>query len=133
MIDIFKDFATDQSLEEQGTWVDYAGGVRFLIAREGNKKHAKLFTKEYEKNRRLLTSKTEAADEASLKLLIGVMADTILLDWEGDLTYKGAPLPYSKENAKTLLALKDFRVWVSEQATDMAKFQAEALKEDEGK
>ena len=36
------------------------------------------------------------------------MAETILLGWE-NLSYQGELLPYSKENAMKLLAIRSFR------------------------
>ena len=37
-LDIFAQFATDETLEENGTWFPIGGGARVLVARSGNRK-----------------------------------------------------------------------------------------------
>lgn len=132
-IDIFEDFATDTSAEEEGTWVPYAGNVEFLIARFGNKAFTKRFAQLHKLHKRVLDTKSDAADQKADEIMVTAYADAVLLGWKGDLTYKGASLPYSKENAKTLLGLKDFREWVYTQASEMANFKAAAEAEEEKK
>jgi hypothetical protein len=125
-IDIFAQFATDETLENNGTWVDMGGGTRFLIARSGNRKHAKLLSKEVERHRKVLDMNDDLADQKNDEIMIDVMARTILLGWE-NVSFKGKPLEYSYENAKKVLALRDFRVHVAKLSDEMENYR---LKEE---
>lgn len=124
-MDIFKTFATNETLEQEGTWVQLAKGVRLLIARAGNKKYGRLISTLVEKNQATLDTKTDEADQISDDILIEVAAATILLGWEG-LQFKGKDIPYSIENALTLLAVKDFRALVTNHSKNIENFRLAA-------
>lgn len=124
-MDIFASFGTDSKLEEEGTWVSLGGNAKILVGRAGNKKYGRLLSTLVEKNQTLLDTKTDEADEVSDAIMIDVMANSILLGWEG-LSFKGEVLPYSVDNAKTLLAVKDFRVLVAGHAKNVSNFRAAA-------
>lgn len=126
MLDLFAQFATDESLEVSGTWVPY-GDAKFLVARLGNKAYSKKLSKLYERNKKLLDRKDDAADTLSELMMTEVLAETILLGWEG-VNFKGKPMEYSYENAKTVLALKDFRKEIMVMAEDMEAYR---LKKEE--
>jgi len=130
-LDIFARFATDETLEENGTWFPIGGGARVLVARSGNRKYAKLLTREVERNKKALDLNDDAADKLSEEIVIGVIAETILLGWE-DVTFKGKALEYSVANAKKLLALKDFRKTVAQFADDVSAFKFKET-EEQGK
>jgi hypothetical protein len=59
------------------------------------------------------------------------MAQSILLGWES-IKFKGQPLSYSTENARTLLGVKDFRAHVSRLAHDFDAYRV-AQEESTGK
>lgn len=122
-LDIFQKFATDESLENNGTWFEIGGGARILVARAGNSAYAKMLTKEYERHRQVLEVNDNIADARSQQIMVDVMASTILLDWEG-LAFKGETIGYSLENAKKLLAIKDFRRLVAERSDNMEAYLA---------
>lgn len=130
-LDIFAQFATDETLEENGTWFPIGGGARVLVARSGNRKYAKLLTKEVERNKKALDLNDDAADKLSEEIMIGVIAETILLGWE-DLSFKGEVLEYNVANAKKLLAVKDFRKAVAQFADDVSAFKFKET-EEQGK
>lgn len=129
MDDLFDAFATNEKLEVEGRWVDY-GDMSFLIARAGNKQYARLFTKLYDKNRAALQSKGDAAEAVAEKLLIDTMSKTVLLDWK-NVKFQKAELPYSEENAKKMLAMTQFRLWVLKQSEDAEAYKAVQAQEDE--
>ena len=79
-LDIFAQYATDETLEENGTWFPVGGGARVLVARSGNRKYGKMLTKEVERNKKALDLNDDAADKLSEEIMIAVIADTILLD-----------------------------------------------------
>ena len=131
-IDLFNEFATNTEAEEKGVWQEFAPGTKFLIARSTNKHYSRALTKAFEKNRATLSRTSDAAEAMSEDIMIGVIARTILLDWEG-VVYKGKPMEYSFENARELLSHKDFRRWVMSKAEDLDSYKAVQEAEDEGK
>lgn len=134
MIDLFADFATDPNAEQEGVWEPYGQDVSFLIARSHNKAFDRMITMLVKKNQRLLDSKSDAAQAKSEELMIETMAKTILLGWKGDFKFKGEVMSdYSVDKAKQLLAVKDFRQWVSAIADDHERFKAVKDEEDAGK
>lgn len=121
-MDIFAAYASDETKEIDGVWVDI-GDSQFLIARSGNPNYVKKLSKDYERNQKALDRKDEAADKLSEKLMVNVLAETILLDWK-NVQFKGADFPYSKENATTLLGIKDFRKVVVQAADDFNAYRS---------
>jgi len=123
MADIFEAFATDEKLEAEGRWVDFTEDTSFKIARAPNKAYSRLLSKLYGKSKMILESKGDAAEAKSDTIMIEVLAKTVLLDWRGTVKLKGEILKYSEENAKKLLAIKDFRRYISDQAADFDSFK----------
>ena len=130
-LDIFAQFATDETLEENGTWFQIGGGARVLVARSGNRKYGKMLTKEVERNKKALDLNDDAADKLSEEIMISVLAETILLGWE-DISFKGEVLEYNVSNAKKLLAVKDFRKAIAQFADDVSAFKFKET-EEQGK
>ncbi len=133
-IDLFSEFGTDTKAEEDGVWEEYADGVAFLIARSNNKTYSRLITKAFEKNKRLLQAKNDAAEAKSEDIIVDVSARALLLGWRGDFNWQGKPIgEYSVEKARMLLAVKDFRRWVFDRAEDMERYKTVKQEEDAGK
>lgn len=128
-VDLFAEFAVNEALSQDGTWIHYTGDVYFLVARAGNKQYRKVAQALYKRNERMLESKTDAASEKLVEIVIEAMASGTLLGWKGNVQYEGKPLPYNKENAKVLLGMERFRDWIDAQAKDEAQFAA--VQEDE--
>ena len=113
-LDIFAEFA----VQDDGVWVPYKGDVEFLIARANNPKYRRRLGYYYDKNKRLLDGKGEAAEAKSNEIMATVMGETVLLDWKGTVKIKGEVLPYTKANAIRLLEVPLFREWVTKQSGD---------------
>ena len=107
-MDIFYAFATDASLETQGTWFNLSKDTKLKVARAGNTEYVNLLRKKLEDSRIDLDSKDDESNARAEKMMIEVMAETILLGWDG-VKYQGADLEYNKANAIKLLQHKDFR------------------------
>lgn len=127
-LDIFSKFATDESLENEGTWREIGGDTELLIARAGNKQYSRLLTKLYERNRKVLDADDEKSSARAEEIMIEVLATTILLGWK-NVSYKGEELPYTNANARKLLAIKDFRKMVVALSEEMDAFKAKEEKE----
>jgi hypothetical protein len=120
-MDLFS-LVTDVKLENQGTWVTY-GDASFLVARSGNKRYNRRMSDAYKANRVVLELEDDSSDAMSEQIFSDVIANTILLDWKG-VSWKGAPLDYSVENAKmVLLASRDFRNIIARMADDIENYR----------
>lgn len=124
-MDISRQFGTDQTRELEGVWQDLDDTTSLLIGRAGNKRYAKMLSGLFDKNKRLLDTKSDAAEAKSEAIMIDVLASTVLLGWKG-IEEDGKPLEYSLANAKRLLAIKDFRRAVAGFAEDIDAYKAQA-------
>ena len=122
-LDIFAEFATDESLENNGTWRDFRGGVRLLIGRLGNEAYSKAITREVEKNRLVLDLGGEGARKLDFDLMGIALAEGVLLGWDGPMAFKKQPMEYSRENAIKLLSVKDFRAVVVAMAQELQSYR----------
>lgn len=122
-LDIFEEFATDETLENEGTYFEIGKGTKLLIARSGNRRFAKALAAAVQKHDKVLSQNDEAAEKLSDQIMVDVLAETILLGWE-NVNYRGKPLDYSVANAKMLLAHKEFRRRVSVLSEDVSAYKA---------
>lgn len=125
VLDIFNEFA----VSDEAVAVPYKG-VEFLIARDGNSKYRRRLAYFYEKNKRVLDGKGQATEEKSNEIMATVMAEAILVGWNGTIAFKGEKLAYSKENAAKLLSVQTFREWVAKQSRDEELYKVVKDKED---
>lgn len=123
MLDIYSQFATNADSEVNGTVIPF-GGAKFTVARSNNAKYSKMLTKLVEKNQIELDLGNDESNKLSDEIMVNVLANTILLGWEG-VAYQGVPMEYSVENAKTLLAHKDFRREIVRMSDDIDHFRVE--------
>jgi hypothetical protein len=127
-MDIFDTFATDEKLEVEGRWFDLSKTAKVRVARSGNPQYIKLLRKKLDEKRIDLDSQGDEANDVAEKLMIDVMADTILMGWEG-LEFRGKPMEYSRLNARLLLQVKDFRKKVSGFSESFEAFKVKAQEE----
>jgi hypothetical protein len=129
MLDIFSQFATDTTLEDKGV-ERVLGDAKFLVARTGNSNYTKVLQELVQQNEAALKVKGEVADKLSDKIMVEVIARTVLLGWE-NVSYKKQPLPYSLDNAIMLLSHKDFRKQITSWADEMDVFRMKEEAEQE--
>ena len=125
-LDVFAEFA----VEDTGVWVPYKGDVEFLIGRYNNPKFRRRLNYFFEKNRRLLEGKGEAAEAKSNEVMATVMGETILLGWKGKVAFQGEVLEYSAATAAKLLAIQPFREWITKMSQDEHAYKVVKDKED---
>ena len=123
MLDIFNTYATDEKAEAEGVVIDLGSGANMTVARSGNDNYIERILVEGEKYKETLAAKTPEAKELDKKITTEVLADTILLGFEG-ISFKGKKLPYSRANAIKLLGVKDFRKKVIEEASKFENYKA---------
>lgn len=132
-MDIFKAFATDPKLEEEGRWVRIGGTdakpAEILVARTGTKRYNRVMAQQYEANKTLLDSKDTVASNAKVEEMVQhALASCVLLGWK-NIAYKGDET-YSYANAHAMLSHRDFRELVTKEADKFQAYKIEQLEED---
>ncbi len=126
-MDIFSTFATDEVAESEGRWFPLSKKAKVLVARTGNPNYIKSLRQRMKDNQIDPEDNSDENEKLVTSLVVETMAETILLGWKG-LEYKGKALEYSKENAVTLLEVKDFRKRIGNIADSAESFR---LKDEE--
>jgi hypothetical protein len=124
-MDVFATFATDEKLETEGVWFDLSATAKVLVARSGNEKYLAVLRKVLDRNQLALDANDEAANTLAQQLTIDAMAEAILLGWEG-LSFQGKQVPYSKDMAKTMLRVKDFRARIEALSKSFEAYKVKA-------
>jgi len=127
-MDIFETFATDEKLEVEGAWFPLSKTVKVLVARSGNENYIDTLRRKLDASGIDLTSKAKEDEDAAEAVFIDVMAETLLLGWQG-ITSKGEPVAYSKDAARAYLAVKDFRKKVVAFSETFEAFRVKAEKQ----
>lgn len=123
-MDIIATFTTDEKLEAEGKWFPLSKTAKVLVARSGNDKYMSVLRQKM-KEAQIDLSAGEEAEKLAEDVLIEVMAETLLLGWEG-ITQDGKPVPYSREQARTYLRIKDFRKKIAGFSDNFEAFRAKA-------
>lgn len=123
-MDIIATFTTDEKLEAEGKWFPLSKTAKVLVARSGNDKYMSVLRQKM-KEAQIDLSAGEEAEKLAEDVLIDVMAETLLLGWEG-ITQDGKPVPYSREQARTYLRIKDFRKKITGFSDNFEAFRVKA-------
>lgn len=122
----------DADKARNGAWIDVDDTTRLLIARAGGQNFRRTMQKYLLEHREDIANDS-FSDDAYRNLLAEIMADCVLLGWEG-LTENGEPIEYSKEKAAALLSdpdYEDFFEIVSSYAENIENFRERIDKESE--
>jgi hypothetical protein len=130
-MDIFSRFATDATKETQGVRHNLDDKTVVTVARWGNEGASNLFRVLRDRHQVALNSTdTKLVDKVSMDNLVEVMANHILVGWEG-IEFKGKPLEYSTSNAAMLLRLNDFRDLIFNLSRDAENYRYDAVEKSE--
>ena len=121
-MDIFQTFATDEIAESAGRAFPLDKTTSVTVARTGNPNYVKALRRRMEESQVDVTDNSDANEALVGGMIIDAMAEGILLGWSG-VQYKGKDLPYTKDNARMLLGLKDFRERISGIAGKLESFR----------
>ncbi|KKK47206.1 hypothetical protein LCGC14_3157560, partial [marine sediment metagenome] len=88
--DLHTEFGTDEKSELEGVWEEVSEGARVLVARVGNDRFTERYKRLGKGLQRQIDRNTLPKDK-SQAIFITILAETILLDWEG-LAVKGVPI-----------------------------------------
>ena len=119
-------FATNTEKEVNGVWHDIGEGAKVLVARSGNKKYQAELRREMKPYRNRLNRNDPTMEPIAEKILIRVIAKTILLDCEGIEDDDGKLIKY--DTAKGVEMLTDYpelRDIISGLSDDLASYQDE--------
>lgn len=104
--------------------------ARLRVARQGNPRAKAFWRRAKEPYRRVIRQTGDLPEEVAQKLLVEMMANTILVDW-ADIESDGEPVEYSPDAAHELLsASEEFRALVLEISGDLQVYRDERIAED---
>jgi hypothetical protein len=129
---------TDEKAELEGVWQDYEGGSRVKLARFNNEKAQRMRMEWYQENKALLEALADKGDEGEKQREelfkqgeCKIMAEAVLLDWEGFEDLNGKTVKHSPKVAEQyLLMSKDFRKDMSMLSGNRDKYLLKNLQED---
>ncbi|MBW7990050.1 MAG: hypothetical protein FVQ84_08555 [Planctomycetes bacterium] len=128
----FSELKTDETMEEDGVWIQYADDFWVKLARLDNKKATKLLRKLEKPYKRQIRLGT-ISDDVQKKNIIQLVARTVLLEWRGLENDDGSPDLFSKERAEERLSeSKDFLKDVLQMSQEPANFRKELQEDAEG-
>ncbi len=115
----------DTKRENEGVWVDYESGIRFLVARMGNPAYSKRLEELGKPHLRAARSGS-LTNEVALKITKRAMAETILLAWEGVEDDKGKAMAYTPELGLEIFndeAYRDIYEFVRDEASERENYR----------
>ena len=131
MADLLALFGTDITRETEGVWNTLAPGVRVKIARWDNPRMQRALEREMEPFRDQIDAGTLDPDD-DRKIIANVMAEAIVMDWEG-VEVDGEEIPCKKEDVAKVLAdprLRDFMAQIQLRAKQAEKYRLKATESD---
>jgi len=96
----------DVDAAENGRWCEFANGVSFKIAMDGNEKHIR-FAQEYS-DKVSKAYDAEKYDEVTRLNALGI-STAILRGWKGLVSSNGVDIEYTEDNAVELLSDKRYK------------------------
>lgn len=134
MKNIYDKFGTDRKLEQEGITLDYGDGLELRIARAGgsNTKFEKAVQAKMRKFG--LQAKHDLLDPDQMReVMREVLAETVVLGWNGVTNREGEALPFNRDNCIQLFKdLPDLFEDVLEQSRKAALFKTTVLEAEAG-
>lgn len=119
---------TTERAENEGIWVEYQGS-KFLIAHQNNIKFQREFARlQAPHAKKIMRGRLDP--ETALDIMCKSLAHGVLLDWKSVKNSKKEDVPYTKDNAASLLARNgEFRDFVHNTSLDYDEFKREVAEE----
>jgi len=118
--------------KEKGVWKSNPrwSGVKFKIGHSGTGARKRALS---ELMGDLRDKGIQPTDEEIAATMSRYVADNILLDWSGDITDNGQPIPFNTDNAyQVLLAAEPLRDWVIQVSDNLDNYLEKKVEEVEG-
>jgi len=122
---------TDENLENEGVWVTLPSKIRLKIGRSGSEAWKREYGKIHRERARGFRQ-GKVPDDLLEEIVLEAMARTILLGWENIEDDNGLPIPYSVENARKLLSVREIRDDVTALSQENDLFRAEQIEDIAG-
>lgn len=122
-------FKTNLVAAEEGTWVEVGEGFRIKLARSGNSRAQDMLEKLLKPHRFALQNNTIHIDVLK-EINNKVLAQTVILGWDGLMDDEGKAIPFSVSTAYDLLQnpqYRDFRDMIQKLADEPELFRNEAV------
>lgn len=128
---LFHKYETNKDAEIEGVWIDdFEPGVDFKIARFNVERTEKYMDELRRPYKKLLKAGGRIPADKADEMLIDAMSKYALVDWRGVIDQDGKPMPYSPENAYTLLKiLPEIREKVLKLSLDGETYNKKALED----
>ena len=120
---------TDLDLEREGLWEEFEG-IRFKIGLLKHGLDAEIESLGAPFRHKLRDDRL--TEEEAERLLLSALGDRVVTDWEDMEDETGAPIPWTPEKCRELLADPEYalwREWVMAKAKDRSRF-LQSLRED---
>jgi len=130
-----KGYGIDQVKRTDGVWkkLSMIPGAKVKVAKADNPNAERLVRSLYKPYAKVFRQKKELDPGIQDGIQIKILSQAILKDWDGIPGIDGNPVPYSIEEAESLLSDPEFgkelRDEIQEFADDFSSFQAEEDKE----
>lgn len=128
MTDIFKLYAVEENLAENGVWVTFRNKIRFKVRSSKSKIYKETSKKIMKQARKMQRQGTEMPEEAANQLMIEIVLKALLVDWEG-VKSDGEDLAFIPNNVRKVLSIEEIRQFIANIADDITLYQND---EDDG-
>lgn len=129
MADIFKMFAVEEDLAENGVWFNFRDGIRFKVRSSKSKTYKQLSDSVMKRARKIARKGAELPEAAATQMMIEIVQKGLLVDWEG-VKAGGEVLAFTPKNIRDVLQIEEVRLFIGQIADEHECFQSEG--EDEG-
>lgn len=135
---LYDQYETSEKLEKQGRWLDFGPAeedgkkIRVRIARAGgmNSSFKRMMESRSRPHRRAM-EKGRMDPDTLTRIMIEVLAETVILAWENVVDKEGKKMTCNKENKiKIMTDLPDFYAEILEYATKGDTFSMASVEED---
>lgn len=130
----YENFATSESIEKEGIWLDLGDSGKFRIARAGgsNREYTRKLEALFEKHRTAIKIKN-SNNEAINRDMARVYAECVVLDWRDVTGPDKQPIEFSILNCeKVLNDLPKLFETIRETAEDYTLYRQQIQEEDSG-
>lgn len=113
----------------KGTLVPFMGEASLRIARFGSHPFNKMLSAAYKENEKIIKSGSEQGEIVAKQNMVFVMANHVLVGWEGVVDEKGNEVPYSVEAAEEYLKIDEIYDFVEQESKKHENFRIKSVQD----
>lgn len=122
--------APDESMSEEGVWIEFYDDAQLKIAQFQNSKYQAFINLKFKQHKRILDMEDEKADAMAEKISLEAAARFLLLDWKG-IVIDGEEKPYSyKLGMEIMEKVPVLKQEVNDQSRKLFNFQKQMDEKD---